>query len=160
MPKGPRTLRIARATLRRGPRGRPGRSNQRLDSVGGCATWGITNVTLAHAGESVSRPVDYNVLRIRSDKYQHLQARAGVIRHAMFLAGWRHCPLSRSQQALFVSHLKFPLPFQNKVHLVLRAMHVSLLLLARFEAVHVAKQPRGLKDIVLLHLLTAKLLTI
>src|SRR5436853_1187262 len=78
----------------------------------------------------------------------------------MLFASWRHGPLPRSQNPFFISDLEFPLPFQNQVDLVLVAMDISLLFLARFKTIDIAEKPWALKDVVLLHLLRGKLLII
>jgi hypothetical protein len=71
----------------------------------------------------------------------------------MRFSGWSHGPLSRAQHLPVIPDLKGPLPFEYQIDLVLFAMHMTLLFLARLETVHVAEEPRRLKDIVFLHLL-------
>ena len=68
--------------------------------------------------------------------------------------------MSRSENVVFCSHLKRALPFEHQIDLVLLAVDMAFLLLPGLEAVDVAEEAGGLKNVVLLHLIAVKRLII
>ena len=78
--------------------------------------------------------------QIRSDVDQDFQPLVRVVLDPMFVARRSHGSLTGSEHAYLRSDPKGPLPFQHDVDLVLLAVNVTLLFLARLKAVDVAKK--------------------
>lgn len=83
-----------------------------------------------------------------------------MVLHTMHFPSWGHGALPCKEYSLFDADLKRPLALQDYINFVLMAMYVTFLFLAWFKAVDIAEESIRLEDVVLLHLLTAKLLKV
>ena len=95
--------------------------------------------------------------RIRSHKDQTNQTIAAGILHSMKLIREGTGDLPHLEYARFLADGEGAFPFHDVVDLVVPRMAMDFLQLARFQAIDVAKHPRTLKEIHLLHFLGTEL---
>lgn len=100
------------------------------------------------------------MLRIGRDEDQYFQPLPTIVLDTVRFARWSHSALAGSQHAFFLAHLKRPLSFKDQIHLILLPMDMAFLFLTWLEAVNIAEKPWSLKEIVFLHLISAKYLII
>ena len=97
---------------------------------------------------------------VRSYKYEHPEPTACMVFHPVFFSCWSHGALPCEEYSLFGADLKRSLPLQNNINLVLMAMYMDFLFLARLKTVDITKEAIRLEDVVLLHLLTTEQLEV
>jgi hypothetical protein len=94
---------------------------------------------------------------MRSHKDQTYQTLVAGIFHSMKLIREGTCDFPRPEPARFLPDGEGAFPFHDVVDLVVPLMAMDFLQLARFQAIDVAKHPRTLKEIHLLHFLGTEL---
>src|SRR2546428_642546 len=112
------------------------------------------NVVMARP---ISRRASVIGLPDSEDRQRAKSSLRAVISAAIFCSA---ADRAGAEDPLLAADLERPLPLEHDVDLVLIAVDVALLGLSRLEAVDVTKEPRRLKQVILLHLVRRELLEV